>query len=380
MEDVSFVRAGASLWLSRLLAYGLQICRIAMIWVTEKHGAGHISFGTRKGLRVLAIGLATLITVAGSQGASARTSRLSRVIASTLRQVKPHLAAADVAMLSSYLVPSSSAADGYPRSTAGRGPTTTVVIPGPYGERGVLAKLLSRGGNTYRVRYRDQTLRVEAHAIDRHHDFARWTTGVAFADIAVDLRTDATARRFIRDTVSQIDRGQSELKQITRAMSLIRARLQYDSDYRVVVPQGEGVPRPIGFYLQQGRGVCRQFAVALKLVSDELGIDCRLERGVLGETVLPLALRRKLKDQLDVRLCTRTMELGSLCAVPGDRGFHIYNEIRLKDGSSYTADATGKVLAPTTRVNASGLLRPIADLPWYEYVTRDTSERANTSR
>jgi transglutaminase-like putative cysteine protease len=211
---------------------------------------------------------------------------------------------------------------------------------------------------------------VDARGIDLHHDYSPWSTRVTFADISVDLQNDAYARRFVRETVRRIDRSQPELKQIARAISLIRERLRYDRDYQVVVPQGEGPPRPVGFYLQQGRGVCRQFAVALKLVSDGLGIKCRLERGTIGKTVLPLPLRRKLKDQLDVRLCTRLMELGSLCQGSAERGgFHIYNEIQLKDGTCYTADPTGKTLAPTTRATATGMLRPISDVPWYSYLS-----------
>jgi transglutaminase-like putative cysteine protease len=246
-----------------------------------------------------------------------------------------------------------------------------VVIPGQDGTRGDLARLLKRGGSNCQVQFRGQKLQVDAAGIDRHHDYSPWRNRVTFADIAVDLNVDAGARRFVQDMVRRIDRRRPELEQIARAMTLIHGRLKYDRDYQVVVPEGQGAPRPFGLYLEQGRGVCRQFAVALKLVCDGLDIKCRLERGTLGPTVLPLPLRRKLKQKLGVRMCTRVQELGSLCAGPAARrrGFHVYNEIQLKDGVCYTADPTGKVLAPTNRAVATGLLRPIFDVPWYSYVS-----------
>lgn len=302
--------------------------------------------------------------------ARAKRTRLSRVVESSLRQVRPRLAAADFEDLRSCLVPDSTAPRAYPRSTAGRRPCRTVVIPGQDGARGDLARLVERSGSTCVVQFRGQKLQVDAAGVDRHHDYSPWRNSVTFADIAVDLKNDASARRFVRDTVRRIDRSRPELEQIARAMTLIHGRLRYDSDYRVVVPEGLGAPRPFGLYLEQGRGVCRQFAVALKLVCDGLDIKCRLERGTLGPTVLPLPLRRKLKQQLDVRMCTRINEIGTLCAgSAARRGFHIYDEIQLKDGTCYTADPTGKVLAPTTRAVATGLLRPIFDNPWYSYIS-----------
>lgn len=49
-------------------------------------------------------------------------------------------------------------------------------------------------------------------------------------------------------------------------------------------------------------------------------------------------------------------------------GYHVWNEIRLSDGTAWAADATGNTLAATVTAYGSGKLTPSFHHPWCDFV------------